>query len=53
MPLLAILERDSTTSITRTRLRNVMRRLLDQVVDVISVNTPQPPKSCDAPTPAG
>jgi site-specific recombinase XerD len=40
MPLLASLEQDSTTSITGTRLWNVMRRFFDQVADVISAGHP-------------
>ncbi|SOE47751.1 Site-specific recombinase XerD [Burkholderia sp. OK233] len=39
-PLLASLEQDSTTSITGTRLWNVMRRFFDQVADVIAADHP-------------
>ncbi|WP_341318415.1 phage integrase family protein [Paraburkholderia sp. IMGN_8] len=39
-PLLASLEQDSTTSITGTRLWNVMRRFFDQAADVISAGHP-------------
>lgn len=52
-PLLASLEQDSTTSITGTRLWNVMRASLIRLLMPFRPAAPQPPKSCDAPARTG